>query len=75
MPVAKLSSKSQIVVPAPMRRQLGLEPGDLLEISLKEDEIVLRKAPRSFVDALAACASEDFREYDQELDKARNAWG
>lgn len=43
----KLSSKSQIVIPAEARRRLGLRPGDRLSIEVERDAIVLRKAPGS----------------------------
>lgn len=77
MPLAKLSSKSQIVVPAEMRRSLDLHAGDLLQISLEADRIVLRKAPRSFVDDLEHCfseVSELFEGYEEELDAGRDEW-
>lgn len=48
----KLSSKSQIVIPAEARRQLGLRPGDRLSIEVERDAIVLRKAPESALDGL-----------------------
>jgi AbrB family looped-hinge helix DNA binding protein len=43
MPKVKLSSKSQIVVPAEARRALGLEPGDVLDVEVQGDRILLRK--------------------------------
>ncbi len=74
MPLAKLSSKSQIVLPANLRSQLKLKAGDLLEITGNEEEIRIRKAPKSYVDALAECASETWRNYETELDTARDTW-
>ncbi len=74
MPLAKLSNKSQIVLPAAIRQSLGLHPGDLLEIAQEGDHIVLRKAPASFVDALEACASDLWRGYEAELEEARGQW-
>lgn len=42
-----LSSKGQLVLPAPLRRKLALQPGDALEITLEsaggEPRIVMRK--------------------------------
>ena len=41
----KVSTKRQIVLPGPIRRKLGIQPGDPLEISVEQDRIVLT-APR-----------------------------
>jgi AbrB family looped-hinge helix DNA binding protein len=37
----RVSSKGQIVLPAPLRRRLGIHPGDPLDIAVEEDRIVL----------------------------------
>jgi AbrB family looped-hinge helix DNA binding protein len=39
--VTKLSTKGQVVLPGPMRRKLGLRPGDLLAASLENGRILL----------------------------------
>ena len=41
----KLSSNGQIVVPAAIRRRLGLEGGDILRVTLEEDVIRLKPVP------------------------------
>jgi len=74
MALARLSSKSQIVLPAAIRRNLGLQAGDLLEIAQEGDHVVVRKAPGSFVDSLAACGSDLWRGYEGELEEARGQW-
>lgn len=74
MPLAKLSSKSQIVLPAKIRRKLAINPGDLLEIQTENETIIIRKAPSSFVDALQECASPLWRGYEKELQKSRDQW-
>jgi AbrB family looped-hinge helix DNA binding protein len=55
-----LSQKGQIVLPAPIRRQLHLQPGDDLEIAVEdEDTITLRRisqpANRGLAKLLRAC--------------------
>jgi len=40
----RISSKGQVVLPGPIRRKLGLRPGDALDASVKSGKIVL--APR-----------------------------
>lgn len=74
MPLAKLSSKAQIVLPAEIRSRLRLKPGDLLEITEEKKEIRIRKAPQSYVSALENCISEIWQGYEAELDKARDQW-
>lgn len=74
MPLAKLSSKAQIVLPAPIRRELDIKPGDELEITAQDNIITIRKSPQSAVDALDTCSSDIWHEYDKELDKERNQW-
>jgi antitoxin PrlF len=74
MPHAKLSSKSQIVIPAAIRRKLHVRPGDTLEVNLKDDTVTIRKAPGSYVEALESCASDLWRDYESELQREREQW-
>jgi len=48
----RISSKGQVVLPAPIRRKLGLAPGDSLDASVKSGQIVL--TPRHLRPARAA---------------------
>ncbi len=74
MPLAKLSSKCQIVIPAEIRSRMKIKPGDLLEITEEKKEIKIRRAPQSYVNALENCISEVWQGYETELDKARDQW-
>ncbi len=74
MPTAILSSKSQFVLPAEIRRKLGIHPGDRLVVELEGDHAVIRKAPRSDVEALADYCSEIWRGYADELEAERDEW-
>jgi AbrB family looped-hinge helix DNA binding protein len=74
MPTATLSSKSQLVLPAEIRRKLGIHPGDRLVVEVEGDYAIIRKAPHSDVDALAAYRSEIWRDYAEEVQKARDGW-
>ncbi|MGP8253793.1 MAG: AbrB/MazE/SpoVT family DNA-binding domain-containing protein [Terracidiphilus sp.] len=42
----RVSTKGQIVLPAPLRRRLGLRAGDPLDISIEQDRIVLTAPKR-----------------------------
>lgn len=74
MPLAKLSSKSQIVLPAKIRRKLGIHPGDTLEIIEQGEAILLRKAPVSFVQELESCVSDLWQGHEREIQEARDEW-
>ncbi len=39
--VTKISTKGQVVVPCAIRRRLGLQPGDSLDVKAEGDRIVL----------------------------------
>ena len=74
MPLAKLSSKAQIVLPAPIRRKLNIKPGDELEITTEDNVITIRKSPQSAADALDGCGSNIWKDYDKELNNTRDQW-
>ena len=72
MPTATLSAKSQLVLPAEIRRKLQIRPGDRLLVELEGDHAVIRKAPRSDVEALAAHRSTVWGNYADELQAERD---
>ena len=37
----RVSTKGQVVLPAPIRHRLGIQPGDPLDITIEQDRIVL----------------------------------
>jgi len=48
MPIATVSSKGQITLPAESRRALGIKPHDRVQIELDGDNILVRRAPDFF---------------------------
>ena len=48
--VSKLTGKGQVTIPKPLRRSLGLEPGQELEFEEREGTLIVRR--RSPVDPL-----------------------
>ena len=52
----RISSKGQVVLPAAIRRKLGLRPGDSLDANVKSGQIVL--TPRHKRPAKAAIARD-----------------
>jgi AbrB family looped-hinge helix DNA binding protein len=51
MPLVAVKDKFQVTIPAPLRKELGLAVGDLLEITREDDRLVLR--PKAVVDRAA----------------------
>lgn len=44
MSVARLSTKGQVVIPQALRQRLGLQAGDLFEVTVRDGALVLRPA-------------------------------
>lgn len=43
MPVVRVGSKHQVVIPKNVRDQLGVVPGDYVEISLRNNQAVIKR--------------------------------
>jgi AbrB family looped-hinge helix DNA binding protein len=74
MPDATLSSKHQLVIPAAVRKQLDLKPGDQLDVQVEGDQAVIRKAPQSYVKALEKLTASLWKGYGRELQGDREQW-
>ena len=48
----RVSTKGQVVLPGPIRRKLGLQPGDTLDASVKSGQIVLSPRQTRIVKAV-----------------------
>ena len=53
MPEAKLSSKSQIVIPREVRQRLGLKPGDRVILAVRGDTAIMIRKPKKYAESLA----------------------
>ncbi len=70
MPKSRMTTKGQVTIPKQTRQRLGLEPGDEVEFSELQGEIVLHKvaAPspfsryRGFLHKLAGRSTDDIIE-------------
>lgn len=74
---SKLTSKAQIVVPAEVREQLGLEPGDRGVWVLRDGEAVLMSAERyarSTAGILAGTYGRSREEVEDYLEGERASW-
>ena len=74
MPLVKVSRKAQIVLPSQIRKKFSIKPGDLLQIETKNEVIIIKKAPSSFVKALEKHASSLWQAYKEELEQDREKW-
>ena len=74
MTLTRLSTKSQIVIPISIRKLLGLNPGDMVEINAEDERIIIRKAHSSALKQLEGCISDVWKGYDRELDTMREEW-
>jgi AbrB family looped-hinge helix DNA binding protein len=75
MAIARLSSKSQIVIPAEARRELGIEPGDELIMEIEQDRIVIRKREAgSPLERLEAYRGDHWRGAAEEILRERELW-
>ena len=70
MPVAKLSSKGQIVIPAQIRKKYGLGPNSKVEIFDIDGQIVLCPVPDDPIEAAEGFLSSE-RSVSDMLEEAR----
>jgi len=52
MNIVKTSSKGQIVIPAEIRKKLGIKPGQKVALTLVEDNAVIEPLPEDPIKAL-----------------------
>ena len=70
---AKITSKGQMTLPSKLRKALGVQPGDRVDLTLsKNGEVKMRKTSRSF-DALRGIVRIDgaAAKLDQWIEEAR----
>jgi len=76
--VAKLTSKSQITIPAAVRRQLGLAPGDRVILEIEEGRAILRPARGTFTERMVGLGAELWASQgggSAWLEAEREGWG
>ncbi len=52
MPITKLSSKGQIVLPKEVREKLGIQPGATLRVVVSGGKIEIEPLPKKLIDRL-----------------------
>ena len=74
MPTSKVTRHGQITLPASVRRRLGIEEGDLIEIKIEDEKAIL--LPKKLVDKSQAYFwtrkwQEGEREADEDIKAGR----
>lgn len=64
MMTVKVGRKGQVTLPAAVRRQLGIGPGDRLGVRMVGRRLVLQRAPDDVLQALVSLAPEVWRGVD-----------
>lgn len=60
MPVVKLGASRQVVIPKKLHDQLGLSPGDYLEVEVHDGKVIF--TPKALVDKRLEEGLEDLRQ-------------
>ncbi|MBA2276406.1 MAG: AbrB/MazE/SpoVT family DNA-binding domain-containing protein [Chloroflexia bacterium] len=74
---AKVTGRHTITLPAELRRHLGIENGDTIELELDGDHAVLRKPVEDPVAALEGILSDYFEDHEDVqrfLEEERSGW-
>jgi len=78
MPKTTISSKYQITLPARLVRELGLQPGDKLEVELKGLSLILHPRPKDWVAYTAGSMPGYYGKTKEEIDtylrEVRGSW-
>ena len=67
--LGKITIKGQITIPAPLRKKLGLNPGDFVEFSLGKTGITISNADRLDA-AFLNLSGEVFSDWNSKSDEA-----
>lgn len=70
MAIVKLSVKGQVVIPAWIRKELGLSAGDKLFIERRQEEVIMK--PVTKLSKLKGI--DKLKGASEEVDKLRNEW-
>ncbi len=57
--VVKIGTSRQVIIPKKIHDRLGLEPGDYLEVELRDDKVIL--TPKALIEKRLAEALEDVK--------------
>lgn len=75
--VVKLSAKGQMVLPKEAREHLGLKPGDMVTVSIKDGIVQIAPRPRKYAEHIRGLGHNLWRELgggEQFHQKERQSW-
>ncbi|MDI3339930.1 MAG: AbrB/MazE/SpoVT family DNA-binding domain-containing protein [Sphaerobacter sp.] len=72
----KVSSKNQIAVPADVRKQLGIQRGDVLLVEVRDGYAILMPEPRDYSKRLRGLHREIWQDVEPQecVRQEREAW-
>jgi AbrB family looped-hinge helix DNA binding protein len=53
-----VGEKGQVVIPAAIRREIGLEPGQRVTFTVNDGVVILRPVPKDLIEALHGCLKD-----------------
>lgn len=72
----KVSSKNHIAVPAEARKELGIEPGDYLLVTIRDGLMYVMREPDDWVEYTSGLGREVWEgiDVDEYINQERDAW-
>lgn len=75
MPTSRISSKSQVTIPAELRRRAGIELGDQIVVHEEDGRIIITKAePHAWLERMEAFRGDRWMAVAEELRRERDEW-
>jgi len=76
IPIVKLSSRHQVVIPKKVRKELGLHAGDQLVVEIEGEKVVLHPRPKNYTNYMLGLGKEVWQNIDatEYVRKERESW-
>lgn len=75
MPLSRISRKSQVTIPAELRRRAGIELGDQIMVHEEDGRIIITKAePTAWLERMKAFRGDRWLTAADELLREREEW-
>ncbi len=76
IPIVKLSSRHQVVIPKKVRKELGLHAGDQLVVEVEGEKVVLHPRPKNYTNYMLGLGKEVWQGIDatEYIRKERESW-
>jgi len=76
IPIVKLSSRHQVVIPKKVRKELGLHAGDQLVVEIEGEKVVLHPRPKNYTNYMLGLGKKVWQNIDatEYVRKERESW-